>query len=324
MSTETFPKPSGRSYEPVSIVILVVVVLGLICGISFIGYAMYQKYSGKAISILSSTKSDPGSAERAANDTEAVSASSSDILKNGPELTGALFGMFAPLAAVNGGHSLGSTSPFGGNDQPFEQNIPLSGEQGQDSFNPPVDAEIPAQVPAANDDSADLAEPPPANLRMGSDEPTEEQVEQPSSASVTEKMEETAGVVEKVSPITPEEAQSLEREYMRGRDYANRSSFSKAREVWLPLAERGYAKAQVALGRMYARGDGVRRDFAQSQRWFKAAARQKDDQGMLYLGKMYLNGDGVQKDREKALVLFESAAEKGNSDARDLVRSLSR
>jgi hypothetical protein len=91
-------------------------------------------------------------------------------------------------------------------------------------------------------------------------------------------------------------AQDLE----RGRAAANRGDFLSARREWEPLAARGNAQASFNLGRLYARGDGVARDFRRAFSYFEGAARLGHREAASKLAIMYQNGDGVRVSTEQA------------------------
>lgn len=55
------------------------------------------------------------------------------------------------------------------------------------------------------------------------------------------------------------------------RAYAQRN-YVLALRYWGPLAQRGDAAAQYNVGRLYARGEGVGRDFAEAYKWFTLSA----------------------------------------------------
>ena len=57
-------------------------------------------------------------------------------------------------------------------------------------------------------------------------------------------------------------------------DAFQRGDFATALRLYRPLAERGDAKAQYVLGRMYAKGQGVQKDYALAYMWFNLAAAQ--------------------------------------------------
>lgn len=82
-----------------------------------------------------------------------------------------------------------------------------------------------------------------------------------------------------------------------------------------PLAERGNADAQILLGLMYFRGNGVSKDFGAALKWYRAAADQGSAEGRAQLGSMYFMGAGVAKDISKALELWKLSANQGNVGA---------
>ena len=82
-----------------------------------------------------------------------------------------------------------------------------------------------------------------------------------------------------------------------------------------PLAEGGNAEAQVLLGLMYLRGDGVPKDAGVALKWYMAAAEQGNAEGQANLGSMYLMGKGVPRDVSRALKLWKLSANQGNAGA---------
>ncbi|MEQ1522438.1 MAG: sel1 repeat family protein, partial [Aestuariivirga sp.] len=48
-----------------------------------------------------------------------------------------------------------------------------------------------------------------------------------------------------------------------------RRSYTEALQLWLPLAEQGNAAAQYNLGAMYENGQGVPRDNAKAEMWYR-------------------------------------------------------
>ncbi len=81
------------------------------------------------------------------------------------------------------------------------------------------------------------------------------------------------------------------------------------------LAEQGNANAQLYLGVLYARGDGVPEDDAEAVRWFRLAAEQGNALAQYSLGSMYGNGEGVPEDIVLAYMWSNLAAAQGNEDA---------
>lgn len=52
----------------------------------------------------------------------------------------------------------------------------------------------------------------------------------------------------------------------------SQKNYILALRYWGPLAQRGDPAAQYNVGRLYARGEGVGRDFAEAYKWFTLAA----------------------------------------------------
>ncbi len=63
-----------------------------------------------------------------------------------------------------------------------------------------------------------------------------------------------------------------------------------------PLAEQGFAGAQLSLGSMYHLGQGVPQDYAEAVRWYRKAAEQGYAIAQNSLGSMYHLGQGVPRD----------------------------
>lgn len=58
--------------------------------------------------------------------------------------------------------------------------------------------------------------------------------------------------------------------------------FEKAFEEFKELADHGNASAQYSVGLMYARGDGVPKDYFLAYTWFNLAAAQGNDRARRY------------------------------------------
>jgi TPR repeat protein len=82
--------------------------------------------------------------------------------------------------------------------------------------------------------------------------------------------------------------------------------------------------AQFNLGLLYAKGQGVARNYSEAVRWWRKAAEQGQADAQSGLGVLHFNGDGVALDYVKAHMWFNLAAEAGAEAAaenRDLVAS---
>ena len=62
--------------------------------------------------------------------------------------------------------------------------------------------------------------------------------------------------------------------------------FTRAYQVWEPLAEAGEAGAQFHLGALYFEGRGVRRDLGQARRWLRQALAQGEERARFLLGRV--------------------------------------
>ena len=83
-------------------------------------------------------------------------------------------------------------------------------------------------------------------------------------------------------------------------------------QILRPLAGQGNALAQLGLGVMYAKGQGVPQDYAQAFVWYRKAAEQGDADAQTIVGLMYANGHGVPQDYTQALIWYRKAAEQGD------------
>lgn len=75
-------------------------------------------------------------------------------------------------------------------------------------------------------------------------------------------------------------------------------------------ATAGNSEAQMTIGELYLRGNGVTQDFATAKGWFEKAAAQGEGGAYFALGQMYEGAVGVSKDTKKALDNYESGAKR--------------
>lgn len=87
--------------------------------------------------------------------------------------------------------------------------------------------------------------------------------------------------------------------------------YPRAIELLTPLAERGNAVAQLKLGIIYARGEGVARDSVAALRWLAAAAEQGQSEAQFELGVAYRDGLGTRVDAKLAMHWLQRAANAG-------------
>ena len=72
---------------------------------------------------------------------------------------------------------------------------------------------------------------------------------------------------------------SLNADYQKGLDAANRGDFATALREWKPLAEQRNAFAQKNLSVMYAFGKGVPKDYVYAHMWGNLAAANGNELG---------------------------------------------
>ena len=80
-------------------------------------------------------------------------------------------------------------------------------------------------------------------------------------------------------------------------------------------AEQGDATAQLKLGYMYVKGEGVPQNYIEAVRWFRMAAEQGNVAGQFDLGLMYYAGAGVPQNNTVAARWIRMAAEQGDAEA---------
>ena len=84
-------------------------------------------------------------------------------------------------------------------------------------------------------------------------------------------------------------------------------------ETLKSAAERGDSKAQWLLGKAYAEGDGVEKNYVEAVKWYRMAADKGGSERQLQLGRYYMNGQGVPQDHAEAAKWFQKAADQGNA-----------
>lgn len=102
------------------------------------------------------------------------------------------------------------------------------------------------------------------------------------------------------------------RDGLEARDLGNHKT---ALEKLRPLGKHGFARAQKILGNMYAKGQGVPKDYVEAVRWFRLAAEQGHVKAQYNLGLMHVKGWGVPKDYGEAGKWWRKAAEQGHAGA---------
>ncbi len=97
----------------------------------------------------------------------------------------------------------------------------------------------------------------------------------------------------------------------------NHGDYATALRLIGPLAEQGDAAAQLHLGQMYARGEGVIQDYKEAMKWYRLAALRGDAAAQTNLGSLYANGKGAPEDFKEAMKWFRLAATQGDAAAQN-------
>ena len=101
----------------------------------------------------------------------------------------------------------------------------------------------------------------------------------------------------------------------RGVEYYENGVYDRAYSILLPLANKGYAKAQLFIGDSYFNGNGVFLDMEEAVKWYRAAAEQGLPEAQYRMCKCCLDGAGVQRDFTNAAKWCRKAAEAGLNEA---------
>ncbi len=125
--------------------------------------------------------------------------------------------------------------------------------------------------------------------------------------------EESHGFFGNIAEQAAQAAQENEALFIRGRMAFMFGHHDVARNLWLPLANDGYAKAQANVAWMYQTGKGIEKDFKKAVEWYLKAAKQNHVIAKNNLGVMHENGWGTKKNLKRAAYWYREAASTGYS-----------
>ena len=111
-------------------------------------------------------------------------------------------------------------------------------------------------------------------------------------------------------------AQASDNALERGLAAYDAEDYETARELLLPLAEAGNAKAQEKIGWMYFDGLAFPQKEETGCDWFEKAASLGSISGTRNLASCFLMGDGRPLDLDDAIRLFKPLAENGDVQAK--------
>ena len=103
--------------------------------------------------------------------------------------------------------------------------------------------------------------------------------------------------------------------YRRAHDAYDNKDYETALPIWQELAAEGNASAQLALGILYFKGEGVSQDLNEAIRWFERAAISGNVQAMFNLGIAYWEGNGIPQSYTEAIEWWKKSAAAGQPQA---------
>ena len=101
----------------------------------------------------------------------------------------------------------------------------------------------------------------------------------------------------------------------RGVAHYEHRDYPKAYKLLLPLAKKGYAKAQLIVGDCLVNGQGVFMDTEEAVKWYRAAADQEMPEAQHRMYECCCDGVGVERNQENAAKWCRKAAEAGYEEA---------
>ncbi len=113
--------------------------------------------------------------------------------------------------------------------------------------------------------------------------------------------------------------QVLDEMFEAGLEAAQTGKYQLALRTLTPLAENGSARAQMNLGLIYLKGDGVKKDPKVAFSWYLKAAEQGIMEGQFRVGQMYQDGEGVEQNPVEALKWFLSSAKQGDTNSQVMI-----
>lgn len=96
----------------------------------------------------------------------------------------------------------------------------------------------------------------------------------------------------------------------------------EARELLRGSADKGYAVANLYLGRLFEAGSYAERDPQKALEHYLSAATQGHQDAQVKVGLMYRNGGDIETDHRRAFDWFKDAADQGNPHAHFFLGSM--
>ena len=109
------------------------------------------------------------------------------------------------------------------------------------------------------------------------------------------------------APAPPSVAHAASATFADGEAAYEKADYKTALAAWQPLADKGDADAQHALGIMYLHGYGVAPDPDQAVKWLTKSCLQGNVHACDALGAMYEQGKHIRQDKIRAYVWYSRA-----------------
>ncbi len=103
--------------------------------------------------------------------------------------------------------------------------------------------------------------------------------------------------------------------YEEGRAAYDAGEYETAKQILLPLARQGHAKAMNMIGLMYDFGKGFSKDTSVACNWYEKSARAGYVSGQSNVSICYRWGDGRRVNINEAIYWNEKAAEQGDLES---------
>ncbi len=112
--------------------------------------------------------------------------------------------------------------------------------------------------------------------------------------------------------------------YVRACELLKSASYAEAFHLFQTAAKEGSVDALVMMGNMYARAQGVERNYPEAERCYREASDMGSASGQYNLARMYETGVVFARKRDgiEALRLYKLSAAQGYSKAVEKVESI--
>jgi hypothetical protein len=121
------------------------------------------------------------------------------------------------------------------------------------------------------------------------------------------------------------ERKAMDVQYKKSLEARRNKNWQLMIDIVQPLANKGHAKSQVMLGKLYMEGIGVAKSKEKGMKLVESAAKRGNSEAEGIMGKFYLSGMDVgsygrliyKQDFKEAIIWFERAIENGNMSVKE-------